>query len=349
MKEPQKSEAFEAAYKEAEDFEKVSTQNTDKGEEQPEDDRINNQENPTPNQSGITNNKEIEIVISKDNGAVCINEEVQFITNHPCNCSYIWDFGDGELAYKKWVSHKYDAAATYPVKVTITDKETHEVKYASPEVVKVVDNPVTDILVEQPEWNNCEIDYNFVSSGTANQHIWKVNGNIVSNESNYAQPLLEKGEYRIELTTENIHGCTNTDTENIVIEDDYSLGAPTGYRLGIDEPWMPRDLRCAKGEFTLQIVRKDGTLAFESNSYDNKWNGFNNSLRIRDPVFVQASRSQSHSLVHTRRAGTRGFTLSELLLVMTIALKAFGPVKAMAESNDGFALRSLTRDMIASR
>jgi gliding motility-associated-like protein len=219
--------------------------------------------------------KPTEVIVSKK--VSCIDEEVQFTTSDRCDCSYAWNFGDGNISYDKMASHTYESEGTYRVAVTITARETRKSTFAYRADVKVSAKPIADFEITQPDWGNCETNHQFISTSVgANKQKWLVDGEKLSDVSSLDYTFFNKGYHEVTLSTENSYGCKSSYSQNINIENEYNLGASNAFTPnndGYNDEWLPAHLQCMNNEFSLVITNMQSLIVFQTNSAENKWDG----------------------------------------------------------------------------
>jgi hypothetical protein len=159
--------------------------------------------------------------------------------------------------------------------LTLFDKITNQELDVYTETVIVNNLPTVEFSVTQ---QNAEIPTVDIAetSEELNNWIWKVDGRMVSDRSEFEHTFREKGTHDIELSSTNEFGCENSSTENIEISNDYNLFAPNAFAPngnGQYDNFMPGALLLEEPEFIMTIYNQDGATVFTTPSAYMPWKG----------------------------------------------------------------------------
>ncbi len=208
--------------------------------------------------------------------SACVNEEILFNPKEvKADLTYTWSYGDRKFDDNAQVSHKFEQPGTYEVELVISDKNGKAVANSSREI-KVLAAPNSTFNWVQE--NNSIPLIKFNTENESADLIWKVNGAPIANQANMEYTFREEGNYVVSLEKQSEEGCTSNTNQNIKIEDDYNLLAPTAFAPtgdGSNDNFIPRALEIMNVEFVMTVFDQSGTLVFRTNTANNPWNGSN--------------------------------------------------------------------------
>lgn len=132
--------------------------------------------------------------------SVCLGETIDFNTtlfnsSTRTVISILWNFGDGTSAFDLNPQHLYQAAGTYPIKLTVTDSRNNFLKYNA----EVTVNPLPDNALSISE------DVVRVPFRQGNQYQWYRNQEKIPLATSDSYTMLESGNYFVEITSP--QGC----------------------------------------------------------------------------------------------------------------------------------------------
>jgi gliding motility-associated-like protein len=206
------------------------------------------------------------------------------------NATYTWNFGDGKYGTGRSVNHEYSTNGNYNITLIIRDSRSNKILGKTTETISVNALPKVDFSWNQQNVVIPTLDFINLSDESANWE-WKVNGQLVSDQTQMAHTFRAKGTYHVDLTATNDLGCTNTLTKDVEIADDYNLLAPTAFSPNgdnLNETFIPSALKIMESEFTMMIYNQAGEQIFTSKTVNNPWDGSNvndNSL-VPDGAYI---------------------------------------------------------------
>lgn len=191
---------------------------------------------------------------------------------------YIWDFGDGESAYIQNPTHTFEEDGTYTITLTVTTKYGCKITNTYPNWITVYPNPIGRFEPNPSRTNIIKPIFDFINYSTLADSVQWYFGD--GDSSNIFQPnhmyAPVPTTYEVIMVVYSDKGCVDTVKGNVVIEDVYTFYAPTafspdddqindGFKLfgnGIDE-----------NTFNIQIYDRWGEVIWESNNFNEYWNG----------------------------------------------------------------------------
>lgn len=209
------------------------------------------------------------------------------ITQDPNNdvISYMWDFGDGATtpaAAPNTVTHEYTDAGIYDVslELTTTNGCIFDTTYQS--YVEVFALPDASLYSVNNPASMFEPEIQYMNNSTGDQltYSWTFENGIPASSTNeevlVAFPEGEPGEYQVTLTVVDANGCTDSDEETAVVNNDLILYAPNAFTPDGDnhnETWRVYIEGINYYDFNLRIFNRWGEPVWESNNAEAAWDG----------------------------------------------------------------------------
>lgn len=139
----------------------------------------------------------------------------------------IWDFGDGSSAYADQVSHQYDSAGVYRVKLIAIGTCGRDSFFTT---VRVFDKPKPDFEVLSPCVN---LNTQFINKTTnGNSYVWYFGDGTMSTNPNPTHAYNAVGVYDVKLVVANSRPCVDSITKQIHVsvkpDADFSVANPQG-------------------------------------------------------------------------------------------------------------------------
>ena len=250
------------------------TASTEKTETQ-ETKNITENKSNNPQQVQPSNISSPKATFHADMNKVCEGSSVQFTSdNNEVECTYHWNFGDGETSMEQNPKHIYNTAGNYSVKLlvaSIKDKKSDEQKNT------ITVSPAPEVKMNFSASDDNSLSVNF-DANAENITEWKWNFGDKQNadEQNPAHTYNKKGNYQVSVTAKNSFGCITTAKQNVNVE--YNLLAPTGFSPngdGLNDTWIPKALLVGDQIFTLTIYNKSGNPVCTITDKIHPWEGQN--------------------------------------------------------------------------
>jgi gliding motility-associated-like protein len=239
-------------------------------------------ENPPPDnttQKSNENTTTAEVTIRCDKNTVCVGEEIRFYAENTLAAdNHRWEFGDGKFSSEKEPTHIYKKAGAYKVKLRIissTDKKTKE--YLLNEIVTVHPLPEAEIKWFSAEENKLTINFEARGKNLV-EWKWDLGDRENSTQQEPVHTYSKKGDYTVALTVKNSFGCSATYKQNVKVETEDNLLAPTGFSPngdGINDTWIPVALLEGNKNFVLTIFSPSGQVVYQTSDKNRPWDGAN--------------------------------------------------------------------------
>ena len=234
-------------------------------------DEVNEKINITKNsEKTTTNTRDIDFSINQTFNEGCAPLNISFNANNQAeNANYIWDFGDGTLASGFETTHIYKNNGAYKVTLHV-EYNNNTQTYSSN--VNVKETPVSEF-----SWTSKDNIFTFTSTTDASSYEWKINNETVSNSSSFDKEFMKSDIYKLQLTTTNLFGCSNTIEKPVKVELEYFI-IPNSFTPngdGVNDNFGPIGEELYNVKYTFMIFDKQGALLFETEDPNKKWDGIN--------------------------------------------------------------------------
>jgi gliding motility-associated-like protein len=211
--------------------------------------------------------------ISAGCAPVCVSFTKLSAATGTCN----WMFGDGGLSASCTPSHCFSTAGVYYTIFTLID--ANGCKNTDTSVTTVYPMPIPDFTFDPQPTTILDplISFHNLSTGALiTSNVWTF-GDPLHSGSTIVNPNFtyqEAGSYPVQLVTTTNHGCKDSITKTVVIENDYFIYVPNAFSPnadGINETFF------AKGEgikdFKMYIFDRWGNQIFFSDDIYKGWDG----------------------------------------------------------------------------
>ncbi|MBN2681223.1 MAG: choice-of-anchor L domain-containing protein [Bacteroidales bacterium] len=198
------------------------------------------------------------------------------------NVDLLWNFGDPGSFDTDWIAnpiHVYNYPGVYDVSLTITDDYGCSSIFEISNYIEVYPLPVAE-FISQPGVATMLNPQIFFQNTSINNDLnfWQFgDGNSSESESplhTYSFP----GSYEVQLITISQHGCKDSTSTLVMVDDISSFYAPTAFTPnndGINDRFFVVGTGISKNDFLMIIYDRWGEKIFESNSIEIGWDGKN--------------------------------------------------------------------------
>tara|TARA_B100001750_G_scaffold185606_1_gene154662 strand:+ start:105 stop:1172 length:1068 start_codon:yes stop_codon:yes gene_type:complete len=207
------------------------------------------------------------------------NEAVFFNTSYSADSivSYNWDFGDGGFSTNISPSHIYNNVGSYNVNINVY---TLNGCYSSFDTIINVFHLLEASFGAFPQNTTIlESEVNFInySIGDINLYNWDFGDGFYSNIQNPIHIYDSIGYFDVELIVTDVNQCQDSAFSQIIIKPDFTFYIPEAFTPnedGINDDFGPHGMLSYIQAYNMKIFDQWGSLIFESNDYNHKWNGY---------------------------------------------------------------------------
>jgi len=219
----------------------------------------------------------IDITADKYNG--CAPLSVQFAEEtDDFGQRYIWNFDDGDfenLSFDKYPPHTFFNSRTYHVNLKVISPEGCE----NDSTIGITVFPVPDADFRASN-TNVSLSYpivyftNYSDGGFF--YNWSFGDGGLSTATNPSHSYTEAGLYDVVLSAVSLYGCVDTSMVQINVNNELAVYAPTAFTPNFDD--INEEFKVILSNvdietYNLTIFSRWGDVVFESEDYDEAWNG----------------------------------------------------------------------------
>lgn len=189
--------------------------------------------------------------------------------------NWLWNFGDGNLTYKKNPTHTFDEAGSYFVSLKLTSSYGCEIVHRLSYPIVVYPQPVAAFLVTPDEISIARPTSQFIDqSSNATLWDWDFGDHKTSIERNPFHTYADTGTFIVSQMVINSFGCADTTTAKVRVNAEPALFIPNAFSPNEDQ-LNDEFIPVGKGisNFNMQIFDRWGKKVFETDDLDNGWNG----------------------------------------------------------------------------
>ncbi len=197
-----------------------------------------------------------------------------------------WNFGDPVSGASNVSNipnpiHIYTVPGFYNITLSIVNDSGCSSTFVNTNMINVFSEPIASFYIS-PSIGNIDLPINFIDQSTnAISWFWNFGEHTSGNEnfSNIPSPVhiySTDGEYEVSLTITDANGCEDSTSNKVIIQDNYTLWAPTAFTPngdGINEYFIPKGNGIDPDNFTMYIFDRWGKELYFTNSYNQPWKG----------------------------------------------------------------------------
>ncbi|MFY9308604.1 MAG: gliding motility-associated C-terminal domain-containing protein [Bacteroidia bacterium] len=216
-------------------------------------------------------------VISPLNASGCVPYCLTYLNSAGADITgCFWDFGNNQTSALFAPFNCYDQDGFYSTSLTVTD--TNGCTNTAYSIVSVYPLPEADFTYdpEVASMLNPEIQFTDLTlNDTILSWLW-IAGDSTDTLRNPQFAFPAAGSYPVTLVVTTTHGCTDTITKNIFVEEEYAINIPNAFTPnndGINDIFIPKGIGISSEGYKFTIFDRWGNMVFHSNSFDKGWDG----------------------------------------------------------------------------
>jgi gliding motility-associated-like protein len=226
--------------------------------------------------------------------AFCVPVLVQFsneswtnLVSDPINYWY-WNFGDGNEEVAQNPSNVYDQSGDYQVSLLVRTVGGCEDDTIHTSLIHAYPIPVAGFYFTPQEPDPITPVVHF-EDNSLNGHtlFWQFGDGVTSTEINPSHLYEGAGEYTIIQWATSLHGCLDSTSYTISIENPFFIYVPNAFSPNGDGR---NDGFKAEGEgileFTFEIYNRWGEMIWQTENFENSWDGTYKGLPVEGGVYV---------------------------------------------------------------
>lgn len=215
------------------------------------------------------------------------------------NVTWLWNMGDGTTSAAPAPEHTY-GPGTYTVSLTVTTPAGCSANALNTSTITAFAPPVAAFSAStySTDMNAPTIQFTDESTGAINGYSWSFGDGGTSADQHPEHTWTDIGLFDVELTVQDVNGCTATATQQVELLPVYDIVIPNAFTPntggGGGGGYDPNDLsndvfypfvRFVK-DFRMRIWNRWGELVFESDDVMRGWDGYYRGQLSQQDVYV---------------------------------------------------------------
>ncbi|MDD3875114.1 MAG: PKD domain-containing protein [Bacteroidales bacterium] len=225
-------------------------------------------------QQTITINPQPQVSFVTDSFNTCAPAFVEFINLSDDSLTFQWFFGDGTASTLENPQHIYQIQGNFSVVLSATT--IHGCSNFAQNILSVYPAPVADFSFSpNPAYTGSNVSFSNTSTN-ATTYLWYFGDGGTDTELNPTYNYSVAGTYTIELYVQNNHNCTDSTSQEIIVEENVTFYVPNAFTPNgnnINDRFGPVGIGINNETFEMYIFDRWGGLQFHSNDINNFWNG----------------------------------------------------------------------------
>lgn len=206
---------------------------------------------------------------------------VKFTNNTPGvmrNCN--WVFGDNSTSTNCTDTHCYTKAGSYSIRLSVTDTNGCSAFFSRNNYITVWPVPTAEFKEDPRVTTIVTPTISFTDQSSSDVIKWNWNFgdlfNAGSTDKNPTYTYQDTGVYQVILKVTNSYGCVAIDTDNVIIQGDYTFYVPNAFTPngdGKNETFFPQGVMINPDCYRMLIFDRWGNNIFSTSDLNVGWNG----------------------------------------------------------------------------
>ncbi|WP_309280329.1 PKD domain-containing protein [Fluviicola sp.] len=201
-----------------------------------------------------------------------------------------WDFGDGGTSTDTNPLHIYTSAGTYSVKLTVISSIgcIDTLTLLQQDFITIHPKPHSGFSIDKKETDICNsrVQFTDLSQGTLHITYFFDELHAASTDPNPAYTYFTDGMHRPMQIVFNQYGCSDTSFQSIAIEP-FGVYVPNAFTPDGNEhnnDFYPK-LGLTPVEWNLKIYNRWGELLYQSDDFEEHWDGTFNGIACKEDIY----------------------------------------------------------------
>ncbi|MEM9990126.1 MAG: PKD domain-containing protein [Bacteroidota bacterium] len=251
------------------------------------------------------------IDIIPDQVRVCLPDTIRFNNfSEPLSEAYEvrWDFGDGSQIIAIAPAHEYTEQGTYSFSVELLSLTGCRTTKTYGKAIEVLPSLVADFdyVAEELSSSHLEVSFKEQARG-ATAFFWNFDDGIISTLPNPIHTFSDTGRFQVQLTVENMEGCTDSLARwiDVVPSSEYFLpNAFTPNSDGTNDEFIGKGQLDHLTDFSIYIYDRYGALVFFSDNPREAWDGQRQNRAAPEGIYVYTVQYRTARQEWRRLSGT---------------------------------------------
>jgi gliding motility-associated-like protein len=196
--------------------------------------------------------------------------------------TYVWDVEGQASSNQTNPTYTFTAPGAFDVQLTATSDQGCVSTLSIADFVNVYSIPVAGFnAAPNPADLNATVDFINTSSLDAVNFLWDLGGLASATTPSTSYQFGVADTFTVTLYVSTIHGCSDTTSQTIIINDVTEVWVPCGFtpgnQDGLNDTWFPvgRDLGKSTVSISVEVFDRWGMSVYVSNTPDKPWTGKN--------------------------------------------------------------------------
>ncbi len=233
------------------------------------------------------------VIFSPNKTEGCIPLDIEFKNiSFPTDNTYkfVWKFSDGKVDTGFLVTHRFDTAGSYGLKLEVTSPLGCYNENSFFDIITASNPPVAEWTIDKTVVNSNTPFVNVTdeTKGTIGR-TWIIDNKEYFFDKNVQVELKDTGFHSIRLIATDRFLCTDTLDAQVFVFKEFSLFMPNAFTPngdGKNDTYGPVGQFDAIQYFNMRIFDRWGSLLFETKSPKDAWNGRQNNTGVEIPPGV---------------------------------------------------------------
>ena len=193
-----------------------------------------------------------------------------------------WDFGDGGMGTGIFPTHLYQQPGVYDIYVDITSPFGCTTDTLWEDIINVLPSPVANFSFDPPIVTNINGSVQFTNESIdASFLLWEFDRQSTSEEDNPLFSFTEPGVHPVFLSVTADNGCIDTLTKFVEVLPEIRYTLPNAFtpnQDGTNDSFFGKGNMEDATDFNFTIWNRYGEKVFETQNYQEGWNGKKNNV-----------------------------------------------------------------------
>ena len=252
--------------------------------------------------------------ISSDILNGCEDLVVNFNEGNDINTAiYSWDFGDNNNNSASGTAtpkHIYEQAGIYTVSLELITEDGCRAQQTITNMITVYPTPNAMFEIADQDVSFLTPTIAFTNYSTDNYYnYWNFGDGAMSNNINPTHKYNNIDYYNVSLIVESIYGCLDSAIQQITINNEFTLYAPTAFSPdndNINDGFKIVGNGIDTDNFELRIYDRWGEIIWKTNDMYEEWNGStrNNNKKVQNGTYVWLVVCNDFNNIEQTKSGT---------------------------------------------
>lgn len=237
-----------------------------------------------------------QIVMSSQE--ICETDCIEFIGSNSNVSSFLgdqivdyqWLFGDGASSDNMDGTYCYPAEGLYDVELVVNTNNGCTDTLLLTNHIRVHPLPTADFSYTPDEPKIYEvITFNDLSYDSIANRTFTFSDGIIKTTDEFIKTFPDTGYFNLDLLVETVHGCLDSISTQIYIQDEFATFVPSAFSPngdGVNDEFLPIFHNIEFENYRFYVFDRWGETVFETDERNKPWDGMFKSLPVKLGVYV---------------------------------------------------------------